>query len=114
MTGARRRAAWIVAGLLACGPEVAVRARLEGQVFQGMSLATAIAPVGPDVDVDAWPALAERFDLAVNAWDLAGAEAALTTMPRGSARDTSASTKHGRSCPSQARRFAQTRAPCGT
>ena len=90
MTRARRSTAWIVAGLLACGPEVAVRERPEGQGFQGMSLATAEAPIGPDVDVDAWPALAERFDLAVNAWDLAGAEAALASMPRGSARDVKA------------------------
>lgn len=90
MKRARLGTAWI-AGIVACGPAVAVdESGLRGHAPQAMSLATAEASPATEEDVDAWPGLAERFDLAINAWDLAGAEAALSAMPRGSARDVKA------------------------
>lgn len=50
-----------------------------------------LALAGPDAsDVDAWSDLAERFDGAINAWDLGDAADAVAAMPPGSARDVKA------------------------
>lgn len=94
---------WLIAlSLAGCGaPRTAAQAdpaRSEDHVLAAMSSgpgtigqASAIAPpLALQADVDAWPALAERFEAAINAWDLADAEAALQAMPAGSARDVKA------------------------
>lgn len=75
---------------LACRPDVAERTLETSGHVQSVMSPTPLAIDPPEEDVDAWPALSERFETAVNAWDLAGADAAVAAMPRGSARDVKA------------------------
>lgn len=82
-----RRLAALALAAAACRPELADPrpAASSEPVLYAMSEEPAARP-----DPDAWHDLASTFDTALNGWDLAAADAALLTMPAGSARDVKA------------------------